>query len=348
MRYFVGLDISTAETAICIVDCDGNVVKEGAAATEPEAIKAFLRSTGLAFERIGLEAGNLSVWLYWDLLKAGYPVICIDARHASALIGLQTVKTDRNDARGIAHMMRANLFNPVHVRSDESQRLRMLINNRRCLVDQRVVLENQVRGTLKVFGLKTGDVTPRRYDQRVCELIDGDGELEAAILPLLEVRTAIMEKVSVLDRMLVVMAKNDPVCRLLTTVPGVGTLTAVLFKTVIDDPARFSRSKDVAAIIGVTPRKYASGEVDYNGRISKCGDDMLRNHLFEAASIILRPSMRRTPIKAWGLRIAKRSSLKNARVAVARKLAVTMHRMWVDGEEFRWSEATNSEIKNAA
>lgn len=179
MKYYVGLDVSTKDTAICIVDYDGTIVKEAAVATEPLAIKQFLQSTGLSYERVGLEAGNLSIWLYWDLLKLGYPAICIDARHASAFIGIQNVKTDRNDARGIAHMMRANLFNPVHVKSDESQRLRMLINNRRCLVDQRVVLENQVRGTLKVFGLKTGDVTPRQYEGRVRELIEGDGEFEA-------------------------------------------------------------------------------------------------------------------------------------------------------------------------
>jgi len=348
MKYYVGLDISNDETAICVADYDGTIIKEGMVATEPAAIQKFLRSTKLSYERIGLEAGNLSIWLYWALHKSGYPVTCIDARHAHAVIGIQNVKTDKNDARAIAHLMRTNLFSSVHVKSDESQRVKMLVNNRRCLVDQRVVLENQIRGSLKVFGLKTGKVTTKQYDGRVRDLIDGDGELEAGVFPLLDARSFLMCEINTLNKMLMTLAKNDPVCRLLTTVPGVGPLTAVLYKAVIDDPSRFKKSKDVAAHAGITPRKYASGEVDYNGRITKCGDTMLRSHLFEAASIILRPTMKTNPIKQWGTRIAKRSSLKNARVAVARKLTIVMHRMWMDGTEFDWGSVSPQESKKMA
>lgn len=337
MKLYAGLDISTSETAICIVDQDGIKIKEGFASTEPDAIGTFLNSVA-PIEKIGMEAGNLSIWLYWKLLECGFHVVCIDARHANALIGIQSVKTDKNDARVIANMMRANLFRAVHVKSDSSQRIKMLVNNRRCLVDQRVLLENQIRGTLKTFGFKTGEVTPKQYEPRIRELIEGDGELEAGIYPILKVRQSIQQEVACLDKKLAQLARNDPVCQRLTTIPSVGVLTAVLYKAVIDDPTRFKRSKDVAAHIGLTPRKYASGETDYNGRITKCGDAMLRNHLYEAASIILRPSTKRNPIKNWGLRVAKRSGLKNARVAVARKLAVTMHRMWLDETEFDWGQ----------
>lgn len=339
MLFYAGLDISSAETAICITNDAGDIVREGSVSTEPEAISRFLNAVTSNFEKIGMEAGNLSIWLYWKLLESGLPMTCIDARHANALIGLQSVKTDRNDARIIANMMRTNLYRPVHVKSDASQRIKVLVNNRRCLVDQRVVIDNQIRGTLKIFGLKTGEVTPKQYEPRIRELIDGDGELEAAILPMLKVRQIIQQEVAVLDKMLMQFAKTDPVCQRLMTIPSIGVLTAVLFRAVIDDPERFRRSKDVAAHIGMTPRKYASGEVDYNGRITKCGDAMLRNHLYEAASIILRPSTKRNPIKTWGLRIAKRSSLKNARVAVARKLAVVMHRIWMDESTFDWGVA---------
>ncbi|WP_186400424.1 transposase [Stappia sp. P2PMeth1] len=194
MKYFAGLDVSNKETAICIMDYEGKITKEGMVSTDPSCIREFLQSSDVSFEKIGLEAGNLSVWLYWDLFHSGYNVSCIDARRTSAIINLQAVKSDRNDARAIAHLMRTNLFTPVHVKSDESQRIRMLLNNRRCLVDQRVVLENQIRGTLKVFGLKAGEVTTARYDGRIRELIKGDGEFELAVEPLLEVRTLLLKK----------------------------------------------------------------------------------------------------------------------------------------------------------
>ena len=348
MKYFVGLDISLKETAVCITDKDGQIVKEGMVPTEPEDIAKYLQSTGLSYERVGLEASNLSIWLYRELLNAGYPVVCIETRHAKAAMAAQNVKTDRNDARGIAQMMQTGWFKAVHVKSDESQRLKMLLNNRKCLVKQRVLFENQIRGTIKVFGLKTGEVTCRKYEARIRELINGDGELEAGIIPLLEVRALIMKQIQALDKMLLTAAKNDDVCKLLMSVPGVGPLTAVLYKAVIDDPTRFKRSRDVAVHVGVTPRKHASGQVDYNGRITKCGDQLLRSHLFEAAAYILRPSTKKSQLKSWGLRIAKRSSTNNARIAVSRRLSIIMHRMWVDGTEFDWGIEPDLKIKAAA
>lgn len=338
MTFYVGLDVSNAETAVCVVDQNGEIVDEASVATEPGAIATYLQQGRRKISKIGMEAGNLSIWLYWALRELEFPVLCIDTRHTHAFIGLQAVKTDKNDARVIANIMRVNVYREVHVKSDTSQRIKMLVNSRRCLVDQRVVLENQVRGTLKIFGLKIGDVTPKQYEMRVRKLINGDGELEAGVLPILKVRKLIQAEVAILDSMLRQVARNDPACQILMTMPCVGLLTAVLFRVVIDEPRRFRKSKDVAAHLGLTPRKYASGDVNYNGRITKCGDAMLRNHLYEAASIMLRPTTKRNAIKQWGTKISKRSSLKNARIAVARKMAITLHRMWVDEAAFNWGD----------
>ena len=224
-------------------------------------------------------------------------------------------------------------------KSDPSQRLKMLLNNRKCLVEQRVVIENQIRGSLKTFGLKIGEVTTRKYDTRTSELISGDGELEMAVQPLLNVRGLIMEEISQLDKILNSAAERDKICRQLMTIPGIGALTALLFVAIIDDPTRFLKSKNVPVHLGLTPRKYASGEVDYNGGITKSGDNLIRGHLYEAAAYILRPSSKPNPLKRWGLKVAKRSCTKSARVAVARKLSIIMHRMWLDETEFDWGEA---------
>lgn len=335
-KYYVGLDVSSKETAICIVDYGGNIIHEAMVSTEPLIIGAYLKNTELACEKIGIEANNLAIWLYWKLTEFGYPIICVETHQTSAFMSAQKMKTDKNDARGIAQMMRCDMYRKVHVKSDESQRLKMIVNNRRFMVEQRVALENQIRGSLKTFGLIIGTITRSHYESRVRELIDGDGELETAVLPLLEQRCSGMERINMLDKLLVTAAKNDPVCRLLMTAPGVGPLTAILYKAVIDDPTRFKYSKDVAPHLGLVPRKYASGEVDFNGGITKAGDTMLRQHLYTAAETITRRPARPCKLKTWGRALEKRSSYKVSRVAVARKLSILLHRMWVDGTEFDW------------
>lgn len=346
-RNYVGLDVSDKKTAICIVNYEGEIISEGMVDTDPESINAFLQKAEQSYEIVGIEATNIAIWLYWKLSKAGYNIICVETHKTAAFMSAQKMKTDRNDARGIAQMMRCGMYTQVHVKSDESQRLKMLINNRRFMVKQRVDLENQIRGSLKTFGLKTGDVTEAKYETRIRELIAGDGELEVAVVPLLEQRCSGMERILEFDKILKTAAKNDPVCQLLMTVPGVGLLTAILFKAVIDDPTRFKRSKDVPCHLGLTPRKYASGEVDYNGGITKAGDLMLRTHLYGAAARLMQKSSRPCALKTWGRTLEKRSSYKSASVAVARKLSIIMHRMWLDGTEFDWGhqdEAANIEM----
>lgn len=342
MAYFVGLDVSLQSTSICVVDHDGVILREGRADTDPATIQAFLNACGVTFERIGLEAGNLSIWLYHGLLSEGLPAVCIETRHAKAALKAQNVKTDRNDARGIAQIMRTGWFKAVHVKSHDSQKLRILLNNRRCLIDKRLDIERQVRGTLKVFGMKVGQVTEATYERRILELIGDDEELQRYVTPLLEARSHMRVQCLKLERLVMGTARDNAVCKRLMTVPGVGALTALVFMSAIDRPERFVRSKNVPAALGLTPRKYASGEVDHDGSITKCGDAMARSHLYEAAQVLLCRTKTWNSLKAWGLRIARRSSFKNACTAVARKLAIILHRMWLDGTEFRWSGETTA------
>lgn len=338
MKYYAGLDVSLKSTAVCVVDHDGTVIKEEMVNSDPQAITTFLVDTGLTFERVGLEAGSLAPWLYHGLFATGLPVFCLETRHAKAALKAQTVKTDRNDARGLAHILRTGWFKTVHIKSEASQKLRVLLNNRSCLVDKRVAISNQIRGTLKVFGLKVGHVSKTAYETRIRTLLAGDAELEAFILPLLTARRVLVEQERHLDKTIRTRVKADKVCGRLMSIPGVGVLTALAFKSAIDQPRRFRKSRDVGAHIGLTPRKYASGEMDYNGHITKCGDAMLRTHLYEAAQVLLTRVGTWSRLKAWGLKLAKRSSMKNACVAVARKLAVIMHRIWMDETTFQWGQ----------
>lgn len=338
MKYYTGLDISLNTTAICVVNHDGDVIREGEVPTEPVAIIEYLKATGLSMERVGLEAGGLTPWLCHELLAADVPAICIETRHAKAAMQAQQVKTDRNDARGLAHIMRTGWFREVHVKSHQSQKLRLLLANRRCLLDKRLDIDSQIRGTLKVFGLKTGKVTPAKYEHRIRELVQDDPELQAYVFPMLEVRRHLMQQCNALEKMVLDWVKKDQICRLFMTIPGVGPLTALAFKTFVDRPERFRHSKAVGAAVGLTPRKYASGEVDYDGHITKCGDAFVRSHLFEAAKVMLGRAGKPNSLKTWGLRLAKRSSKKKACVAVARKLGVVMHAMWRDGTVFEMNE----------
>jgi len=255
MKYYAGLDVSLKTTAVCIVDHDGTVIKEGIRSSDPQAIAAFLRDTGFSFERVGLEAGSLAPWLYHGLFAAGLPVLCLETRHAKAALQAQTVKTARNDARGLAHILRTGWFKPVHIKSEANQKLRVLLNSRTCLVDKRVDISNQIRGTLKVFGLKVGPVSKAAYETRIRALIAEDAELAAFILPLLTARRVLVEQERHLDKTIRARVKADTGCGRLMSIPGVGPLTALAFKSAIDQPQRFRKSRDVGPHVGLTPRK---------------------------------------------------------------------------------------------
>ena len=337
MKYFAALDVSDKESWVCVVDQEGTIIKEGPVSTEPDAIVTFLNATKLKLEQVGFEAGPLSPWLYHELLAVHVPVTCLETRHAKAALRAQNMKTDRNDARGLAQIMRTGWYKAVHIKSPTNQKLRMLLKTRRWVVDKRLDLENHIRGTLQVFGVKLGKVTTVTDEARVRSLITADTELQRGLDPLLLIRDQFLTQLHALDKAVQKAVKADAVCQRLMTVPGGGPLTALLYRTTIDCPTRFAKSRDVGVHLGLTPRKYASGEVNYDGRITKCGDAMLRHHLDEAALVMLTRGERWHPLKAWGLRLANRSSMKNAFVAVARKLAILLHRLWIDGTTFQWT-----------
>jgi transposase len=334
MDHFGGLDVSVKETSICIVDDIGRIVREVKVASEPEALLAVLKSPAYHFKRIGLEAGPLSQWLFSALAEAGLPVVCVETRHMQAVLKAQINKTDRNDARGIAQMMRAGLYRPVHVKTLRSQKLRMLLTHRKLLQSKAIAIENDLRVTLRNFGLKV--VGKVKFEARIQELVENFPDLAVLVEPLLIVRRALREQIVILHRRLLAIVRDDEVCRRLMTTPGVGPVVALTYRAIVDVPARFRKSKAVGAVFGLTCSKYQSGEIDRSGRISRCGDEMMRVMLYEAAQSMLR-SKKWSWLKAWAMQIARRRGMKKAIVALARRLAVIMHRIWVDGTEFRWT-----------
>ena len=337
MEHFAGLDVSVKDTSVCMVDGTGRIVREVKVASEPDALLQVLKNPAYRFKRIGLEAGPLSQWLFSALAEAGLPVICVETRHMRAVLQAQINKTDRNDARGIAQMMRAGLYKPVHVKTLRSQKLRTLLTHRKLLQSKAIAVENDLRGTLRNFGLKVGMVGTVRFEARVRELVADIPDLVNLVEPLLVVRRVLREQLAVLHRRLLAIVNDDEVCRRLMTIPSVGPVVALTFRATVDVPARFRKSKSVGAAFGLTSAKYQSGEINHSGTISKCGDDMMRSMLYEAAQIMLMRTTKWSWLKAWAMQIARRCGRKKAIVALARRLAVIMHRVWIDGTEFRWT-----------
>ena len=339
MEYFAAIDVSLELSSVCVVDGTGKIVREGKVASEPEALVEWFTGSGLEFTRIGLEAGPLSQWLHAGLTAAGLPAILIETRHVKAALKAMTVKTDRNDARGMAQLMRMGWFRPVHVKTLPAQEVRALLTARKLLQGKLHDIELGIRGLLRGFGLKVGQVSKGRYEARIRELATGHSVLAPVTAAMLQARASLRAEYGKMHRLLLRIVREDMVCRRFMTVPGVGAIVAVTYKTAIDDPARFRKSKDLGPYFGLTPSKYQSGEVDWTGRISKVGDVMVRTALFEAANVMLSRVTRFSALKAWALRIAKLRGVKRAKVALARKLAVVLHRMWVDAADFRWRKA---------
>ena len=304
-------------------------------AIEPEALLPVLTNPSYHFKRIGLEAGPLSQWLFSALAEAGLPAICVETRHMRAVLKAQINKTARNDARGMAQMMRAGLYRPVHVKTLRSQKHRMLLTHRKLLQSKAISIDNDLRGTLRNFGLKVGMVGALKFEARIRELVADLPDMALLVEPLLIVRRVLRDQLAILHRSLLAIVRDDEVCRRLMSIPGVGPVVALTFRASVDVPARFKNSKAVGAAFGLTPSKYQSGEINRSGVISKCGDEMVRAMLYEAAHIMLVRSTRWSWLKAWAMKIAKKRGRKKAIVALARRLAVVMHRMWMDGTEFQ-------------
>jgi transposase len=338
VKYFAGLDVSLEETTVCVVDEEGRIAREARVPSEPEALVAFLQGLGLALERVGLEACSLAAWLHEGLTAAGLPAVCLETRHAKAAMGAMPNKTDRNDARAIAQIVRTGWFRAVHVKSPACRSWRALLAARRLVLNKMRDVENGLRALLREAGLKLGRPARKELAARVRELTAGDPVLSAVAEPLLAVVDVMSRELARLTRQILAVVRDEPVCRRLMGVPGVGPLTALAFRATIDRPDRFRRSRDVGAHLGLTPERYQSGETDVQGGISRCGDELARTALYEAAHSLLVRSRRWSALRAWGMQVAKRRGMARARIAVARKLAVVLHRVWADGTEFRWGK----------
>ena len=336
MEHYAGIDVSLEQSSVCVVDGTGRIVREARVASEPESLVRFLGQLGLVVTRIGVEAGPLSQWLHAGLTKAGLEVVLLETRQVKAALSAMVVKNDRKDARGIAQLLRMGWYRPVHCKSPRAQEVRALLVGRKLLQSKLLDVELSIRGILRGFGLKVGVVSKGRF--RIRELVTGQAMLERVIEPMLRAREALRAEYHALHRAMLGIVREDTTCRRLMTVPGVGALVAITFTSAIDDPGRFARSRAVGAHFGLTPKKYQSGETDVTGGISKVGDAMVRSALYEAANVMLTRAGRFSSLKRWAMAVAGRRGMKRAKVALARKLASVLHRMWLDGTGFRFGK----------
>lgn len=334
MKYYAGLDISLESASVCVVDERGLIVREGKVASEPEVLVAWLGKLGLEMELIGLEAGPLSQWLHAGLSQAGLKVELLETRHVRAAFKAMSVKTDRKDARGIAQLMRLGWYRPVHCKSLPAQEMRALLVARK-LQEKLHAVEMSLRGILRNFGAKVGKTTARSFEGRVRTLVDGQPTLQAVADALLAARSTLARELARLEKRVRSTSRHDDRVKLMMTAPGVGSIVGLTYVAAIDVPERFRSSSSLGPHFGMTPKRYQSGQIDISGRISKIGDGTVRSALYEAAHIILtKPVKNAGALKRWALAIVKRAGKKKAKVALARKLAVILHRMWTDWMPF--------------
>ena len=334
---YVGLDVSVKRTAVCVMDAAGRVVREASVDSKPEVIAAAIRAAGAEVERVGLEAGVSAAWLARGLLTGGLPAIVIDAAHAAAALktGFRN-KTDRNDARGIADLMRVNKFRVVWVKSPAAQRDRALLTVREQLRRQSLDARNTIWSILQGEGLSPPKLTNAAFDTLVAQMSQ-EPDIGLLLRPLVAVVEELSRQVAALDHTIAARAKA---CRRLMTVPGVGPLIALTYATGVDEPGRFRKARLLGAHFGLTPRRFQSGGTDWSGRISRAGDAAVRRALYQAANVLIHHSKGWCALKSWAVRLAKRRGLGKAKVALARKLAIVLHRMWTTGEDYRFQAAT--------
>jgi transposase len=338
MKQHVGLDVSQKETSVCVVDEAGQVLFEGKAKSDPGALAALLHKRAPPAERIGFETGAMASWLWHELRRVDLPVVCIDARHAHAALSVRMNKSDQNDARGLAELVRVGWYREVKVKSEESRKVRAILVARSRLVSMRRDIENQVRSLIKEYGLLFPRAIGQQFRNQVSELLGDNYPLLSVISPLVWIHEHVCQHQNEFDDEVRRLAKADGTTRRLMTVPGVGVVTALTFRHTIDDPSRFRSALTVGAYLGLTPRRNQSGETDINGRISRWGDRLLRTYLFEAATVLLYRTKKWSSLKAGGMKLAKRIGMRKAKVAIARKIAVILHCIWVDGTSFDWGQ----------
>lgn len=338
MTMYAGLDVSDKTTHVCVVDGAGGLVWRGECASDPEVLAKTLRRHAPGLVRAVLETGPLSTFLYHGLVERGVPVVCICARHAKGVLSVRSNKSDVHDAEGLAQLARTGWFKAVRIKEEATHFDRAQLKIREQLIGAHRAMANQLRGLLKLFGLRLGKVTtPAKRAERLRALFAQKHEIEPVLQPLIESLAGLEVQIKRSTKLLAANAEADPVTARLMTVPGVGPITALTFKSSIEDPDRFDRGRDAGAFAGLVPRRNQSGERDYKGRISKAGDPMLRSALYEAANNLLSRVKRPCALQTWGRRIAETRGPKRARVAVARKLAILLHKLWQSETEFCWN-----------
>ena len=342
MKHFAGLDVSLKEISICVVDADGGVVERGTAPSDPDGVAGWFRNRSLTPDCVVHESGQLSIWMQRGLVRLGLPAVCIDARKAHKTLSARLNKSDAADAEGLAQLARTGWFTPVHVRSDAADGLRSLIGARDRLVRLRIDLEGHVRGSLKTFGIRMTGIRRGHQRQAFRDQLAAAGETDPVLRLIADVFIAahatLCRAAAELEAILKQQANQHPVAQRLMTIPGVGPVVSLSFIALVDDPNRFRRTSDVGAFLGLTPRRYQSGDVDWSGRISKCGDRAMRGLLVQAASCILREIGRFSALKSWAVRLAARRGYSKAAVATARKIAVLMLTLWKNGTEYNWNK----------
>jgi transposase len=340
MNHYAGIDVSLECSSVCVVDANGKILREAKVASEPEALLAWFGSLGFGLERVGLEAGPLSQWLFAAMKAAGLAVELLETRHVRKAFEAMPVKSDRNDARGVAQLMRLGWFRPVHCKSLTAQETRAILTARKLVQSKLRDVENSLRGILRGFGLKVGKTTELKFAGRIGELVAGHPHLQGIADALLSVREVLRKEFAAFEKQTRKLARSDSRTRLLMSTPAIGPIVSLTYASAIDDPARFRSSKQVGAHFGMTPKKHQSGETDYTGRISKIGDGSVRTALYEAAHIMLtKPLKGCSALKSWAMRIAGRAGMSKAKVALARRLAVILHRMLANGTSFNAAAA---------
>jgi len=341
MEQFIGLDVSLKDTFISVRE-GGRRIWRGKCPSDPKLIAEVIRKRSPNVERIVFETGPLSVWFYHGLQLEGLPAICIDARHAKAALDMAPNKTDANDADGLAHLAEVGFYREVRVKSFDSMLTRTLVAARTQMLRATTQLSNQIRGLMKTFGLVVPKSAGSVFEGHVRDLLASNVGLERIILPVLEAWRSMRARVAELSKQLIASARGSEQCQLLTSIPGIGAVTASSFVAAIEDPGNFRKSRSVGAWIGLTTRRYQSGEVDYDGHISRRGDNHLRGLLYEAATVILTRTTADSALRTWGLKLREKIGFKRAAIAVARKLAVIMHTMLRTGEFFDHSIAAKA------
>ena len=333
---YIGLDVSLKDTSISVRQ-DGNRIWRGKCPSDPKLLAETIRKRAPLAKRVVFETGPLSVWFYHELSAEGLPAICIDARHAQKILNETLNKTDSNDADGLAHLAEVGFYKEVRVKSYDSMHVRTLIAARTQLLKIQTQISNQIRGLMRTFGLIIPKGAGRVFEENVRSLLADNIGLKRILLPVLEAWRGMRAQAAELSKQLMAAARKSEQCQILISVPGVGVVTACAFAAAIEDPDNFAKSRSVGAWIGLTTKRYQSGEVDYNGHISRRGDNHLRGLLYEAATVILTRSTAESALRIWGLKLREKIGFKRAAVAVARKLAVIMHSMLKTGELFNRS-----------